>query len=118
MSNKSDIICRDDINKLVSIFYSKVQQDELLAPIFIAVDWAHHTPLIIDFWSMILLGDKTYRGNPFSKHINLDIKKEHFTRWLWLFNQTVDENFLGEKCSEAKERANNIANIFQHKMGL
>ena len=114
----NDILNRDDITKLIMAFYGKVRQDELLAPVFSHVDWEHHTPVITDFWSSLLLGDQSYKRNPFEKHINLNIESVHFERWLQLFNQTIDELFSGSKANEAKERAISIAGIFQHKLGL
>jgi hemoglobin len=54
---KADILNRADVEKLITEFYAKVRQDALLAPVFQHVDWPHHTPIIIDFWSSLLLGD-------------------------------------------------------------
>ena len=109
---------REDVELLVSEFYLKVRNDELLAPVFAHVDWEHHTPLIVNFWSSILLGDQSYQGNPFRKHINLPIEPKHFERWLKLFGQTIAENFEGEAAQEAMSRANTIAQMFQFRLGL
>jgi hemoglobin len=35
----------------------------------------------------------------------MPLKKEHFDRWIELFNETVDALFSGEKAQLAKERA-------------
>jgi hemoglobin len=115
---KHDILKRDDIKILVDRFYDKVKDDSLLGPVFNHVDWPHHLPIMYDFWSSMLLGDQTYRGNPLQKHMHLAIDKNHFDQWLLLFNQTVDENFQGEKAEEVKMRAQSIAGIFQLKMGI
>jgi hemoglobin len=115
---QKQITSRQDIERLVSEFYSKVRKDELLAPVFAHVDWEHHTPLIVNFWSSILLGDQSYQGNPFRKHINLPIDGGHFERWLALFKQTLEENFEGEIAREAMIRANTIAQMFQFRLGL
>jgi hemoglobin len=115
---KHDILQREDIKRLVDTFYDKVKADPLLAPVFGHVDWPHHLPIMYNFWSSMLLGDQTYRGNPLEKHLHLDIKKNHFEQWLVLFRQTVEENFSGEKAEEVKMRAQSIAGVFQHKMGL
>jgi hemoglobin len=115
---KKDITTREDVAVLIGLFYEKVRKDELLAPVFLHVDWPHHTPIIIDFWCSLLLGDQSYRNNPFLKHMNLPIEAGHFRRWLELFSQTLEENFVGEKTNEARERAHSIAGIFQHKLGL
>lgn len=117
-SSKKDIETRNDIQLLVDSFYSKVKVDDLLGPVFAGLDWPHHLPIMYNFWSSMLLGDQTYRGNPLEKHLRLAITANHFSRWLKLFKQTVDENFNGEKADEVKLRADSIAAIFQLKMGL
>lgn len=113
-----EIAQREDIKLLVDTFYSKVASDALLGPVFAHVNWPHHLPIMYNFWSSMLLGDQTYTGNPLQKHLPLQIGREHFSRWLELFKETVDENFSGEKAEEVKMRADAIAGIFQYKMGL
>jgi hemoglobin len=115
---KKDIQSRQDIELLITSFYAKVRSNNRLAPHFANVDWQHHTPVIIDFWAMILLGDQAYKGNPFAKHVDLKVKANDFQEWLKLFHQTVDEHFSGAVAEEAKNRANNIAGIFRHKLGV
>jgi hemoglobin len=95
-----------------------VKNDSLLGPVFSHVDWPHHLPIMYNFWSSMILGDQTYRGNPLQKHLPLAIDKNHFGQWLVLFRKTVDENFEGERAEEIKMRAQSIAGIFQMKMGL
>lgn len=113
-----DIVQREDVKILVDRFYDKVKTDPLLGPVFNHVDWPHHLPIMYDFWSSILLGDQSYRGNPLQKHLHLGIGEGHFGRWLILFKETVDENFEGEKAEEVKMRAQSIAGVFQIRMGL
>ncbi len=115
---KEDIKTREDIQILVNQFYDKVNKDAILAPVFGHVDWVKHLPVMYNFWSSMLLGDRSYEGNPFQKHINLPIQSKHFDQWLLLFTKTVDENFVGDKAEETKLRAQSIAQIFQHKMNL
>lgn len=116
--SKTDIVDRNDVIKLVNTFYDKVKADPLIGPVFSHVDWPHHLPKMYDFWSSMLLGEQSYRGNPMQKHFPLPIKSEHFNRWLKLFHQTVDENFAGDKAEEVKMRSNSIASVFQYRMGL
>ncbi len=118
VSTKKDIVTREDIKLLVDNFYDKVKVDVLLGPVFAKLDWPHHLPIMYKFWSSMLLGDQSYRGNPLEKHLPLAIKTEHFTRWLYLFKETVDENFRGDTAEQVKMRAESIAGIFQLKMGL
>ena len=109
---------RSEIKILVDKFYQKVNQDSLLAPVFAHVDWPHHLPIMYRFWSSMLLGEQSYQGNPFQKHVPLPLKADHFHQWLKLFEATVDENFEGDKAQEVKDRARSIARVFQHKLGL
>ena len=116
-----DIQNRQDIELLVRSFYDKVNRDPLLSPVFnevAAVHWESHLPVMYDFWSTMLLGEKSYKGNPFQKHIPLPINKAHFERWLAFFIETVDELFAGETAEEAKMRARSIAGVFQFKLEL
>ncbi|WP_205503457.1 group III truncated hemoglobin [Rufibacter psychrotolerans] len=116
-----DLTTQDDIKALVDTFYQHVNQDELLAPIFndiAQVDWEHHLPKMYDFWGSVLFGSMAYKGQPFPKHLALPIERAHFTRWIALFTQTVDELFAGPTADDAKAKAASIANIFQMKMGL
>ncbi|MBL7845206.1 MAG: group III truncated hemoglobin [Cyclobacteriaceae bacterium] len=117
-SARLDISNHNDVKVLVDQFYAKVNIDLLLAPVFAHVDWPHHLPIMYNFWSSVLLGDRAYSGNPLAKHMNLKIGKEHFTRWLELFTATVDEHFEGFNANEAKTRARTVADLFQFKMGL
>ncbi|NOS93685.1 MAG: group III truncated hemoglobin [Cyclobacteriaceae bacterium] len=112
---KKDIESRTDIELLVNQFYHKVKQDVLLAPVFNHVDWPEHLPVMYNFWSSMLLGDQSYQGSPFQKHMPLAIDARHFQQWLALFTQTVDEHFTGEKADEVKSRARSIAALWQHK---
>ena len=109
---------RTDIEFLVNTFYERVKADPLLSPIFAHVDWATHLPVMYNFWSSMMLGNQSYRGNPFQKHIGLSLTMEHFNRWLALFVETADTNFMGDKAEELKNRARDIAGVFQYKLGL
>lgn len=113
-----DIEARPDVEKMVFTFYEKVKADTLLEPQFAHVDWAHHLPIMYNFWSSVLLGDMSYNGSPLTKHMNLAITTEHFDRWLELFYENIDAQFSGPVADEAKNRARTIASLFQHKMGL
>lgn len=117
--SKKKIESREEIKLMVDSFYQKVNDDHILSPVFndfAGVHWETHLPVMYNFWSSMLLGDMSYKGNPFLKHIPLPIGKQHFDRWLDLFIATVDEHFTGEVAEEAKKRATSIANIFQYKL--
>ncbi|HVX49292.1 MAG TPA: group III truncated hemoglobin [Chitinophagaceae bacterium] len=117
---KNDIYTKRDIEALVNCFYRKVNADELLAPLFERVNWALHLPMMYQFWENTIFFTGSYLGNPMATHILLHKKTplnhQHFTRWLQLFNTTVDELFEGPKALLAKQRANSIAVVMQTKI--
>jgi hemoglobin len=110
-----------DIKKLVDEFYKKVNADLLLSPVFNSeaeVHWESHLEKMYAFWGMQLIGTREYAGSPFPPHTKLNINSTHFEQWLKLFIETVDEHFTGEVAESAKQKAKNIAAVFQHKLGL
>jgi hemoglobin len=116
-----DICSEEDIKFMVDTFYDKVNQDDLLSAVFndfAEVDWKHHLPRMYEFWNFIILGIPGYKGQPFPVHAVLPVNKNHFERWIEIFTQNIDEHFSGTNADIAKQKAANIAGIFQHKMGL
>ena len=110
-----------DIERLVSLFYDKVNQDDLLSEVFnvhAKTNWESHLPKMVQFWSGILLDTSEYRGKPFEAHAKQSdhISPEHFKRWIALFRETISENFEGEKAALAIQRAESIGAIFQYKL--
>lgn len=117
----SDLKNASDVRLLVDRFYLKVQEDPQLGPIFnevAKVDWPQHLPVMYQFWETMLFRTGGYTGKPFPKHLALPLHSEHFTQWLALFRQTVDESFAGPKAEEAKKWAEHIAHTFQQRMNL
>ena len=113
---KPDILSRTDIIQLLHYFYDKLLNDDITHDIFKDLDMNEHIPVIADFWSMVLLGEMNYKGNPFEKHIPLGLKKEHFDCWLKHFTASIDHFYVGDNAELAKQRANSIAFIFQSKL--
>lgn len=112
---------REDIVLLVDSFYDKAKVDPLLGPVFTdvaKVNWEEHLPKLYNFWETILLGGEDYRGRPFPPHLPLDLKQEHFRRWLELFYETVDQNFTGLKANEVKVRSLAMARNFMINLEL
>lgn len=120
---KNDIGQREDIVLLVNSFYDKVKADTTIGHIFnniAKVNWELHLPIMYDFWESMLLDGRSYSGNPMVKHIALNktfpLTSDHFSVWLKLFYQTVDELYSGSKADEAKKRGAQIALLMQHKI--
>jgi hemoglobin len=119
MSSKSDISGIDDIKIFVDDFYLKVKDDELLSPIFnfrLSSHWDPHLEKMYAFWNAALFAEKGYNGNPFMKHATMELRPEHFERWLGMFNATVDDHFSGPVADDAKNRALTMATMFSHKL--
>lgn len=119
MEKEKDILTIEDCKTLVDNFYGKVRKDPLIGPIFDGViqdRWPEHLEKMYRFWQTVLLEDHTYFGSPFPPHANLPVEWQHFEKWLELFNQTIDEHFTGNKATEARWRANKMAEMFNYKI--
>lgn len=115
---KKDIETVADVEKMVNTFYNKVRDNTILGYIFddvAQVNWQHHLPKMYSFWSSILLGEKSYNGNPMSLHVDLSkettMSEVEFSEWVRVFSENVDSQFEGEKAEEAKIRGANIARL-------
>jgi hemoglobin len=118
---KTDIENIEDIKLFVDTFYAKIRNDDLLAPIFIDKikgDWQPHLDKMYLFWNAAIFGEKGYVGNPFLKHNNLIVDASHFERWLQLFNQTIDNYFIGTLAETTKWRASVMADNFHRRISL
>ncbi len=122
---KNDITNKADIEALINFFYDKVKKDDKIGFIFnkiIGADWSHHLPVMYDFWNMVLFSKPGYGGNPTRAHVDLDkkiqLQKEHFDRWLELWNETVDNLYAGEIANEAKNRGMLMANLISIKVEM
>ena len=119
---KTDIKNRADIEKIVSVFYSRVKEDAAISYFFNDVaktNWENHLPKMCDFFENILLSSGNYDGNPMVAHEELqkksEVKANHFQHWKTSFDATVDERCVGKKANEIKQRTTNIAAAMMHK---
>ncbi|NTE00521.1 group III truncated hemoglobin [Agrobacterium tumefaciens] len=118
-----DIENRADIILLVDHFYNRVQENQLIGPIFTEianVNWSHHLPKMYDFWESILFGKAIYKGNPMLTHFSLNqqapLKEEEFNTWKMIFFNTVDELFAGANAETIKQKAQSIADLMHFKI--
>ena len=110
---------REDVYLLVTSFYARVRDDEVIGPVFNTVipeeKWPAHLEKLTDFWETGLFGVPRFKGNPVRAHQEADktmghtIEQEHFGRWLNLWFETIDENFNGPLADRAKQAARNMA---------
>ena len=144
MQERHDIATRADIELLVDRFYETAMVDPLIG--FLFTDVAHldlekHRPTITAFWETLLLGAGTYGGGAFAVHARLHdaiancagrtvdsdgkvtVLKEkvplqagHFTRWVVLWENTVNELFAGEVADAAINHGRRIATAFFRRL--
>lgn len=110
---------REDICKLVNLFYSKIRKNKLLGPIFndhiSEEQWPEHLEKLTDFWETNLFGIAKFKGSPSAKHISVDrnmnhsIQQTHFGVWLQLWFETIDQLFEGELAFKAKQSARKMS---------
>lgn len=123
-----EITNREDIRFLVTQFYNKVREDDLLGPIFndTIKDWEAHLEHLTTFWeSSLFIGRKLehkYSGNPLKVHEVVDAKFDnsitqlHFGTWLNLWIATIDFYFEGEIANDAKRRARKMGSFMYLKI--
>jgi hemoglobin len=120
---RHDIGNRADCEQLVRSFYGRALKDPVIGWLFTDVaklDLEAHVPRITSFWETILLGAHTYGGGAFRPHLELNfktpLKRGHFERWLYLWYETVDELFVGERAELAKAHATRVAGAFSTRL--
>jgi hemoglobin len=120
---RPDILTREDCERLVRAFYGRALTDEVIGFLFTDVaklDLEAHVPRITSFWETVLLGGQSYTGGAFAPHAALHAKAGlrggHFTRWVALWRQTVDELFAGPTAELAKTHAQRVANAFHARL--
>jgi len=65
----------ESITQLVHGFYDDVRQDPLLGPVFekaLHGQWDAHLQRLVDFWSTVALGTRSFKGDVFGKHMALE----------------------------------------------
>jgi hemoglobin len=119
----NDIEKREDLETLLSKFYSKLLFNENISYIFTdiaKIDIESHLPKIIDFWNLSLFGNGDYSNNVMKIHLDLNaeekLNEKHFKTWINHFYDTVDENFSGKNAEIIKTKALSIATVMQIKL--
>ncbi len=118
-TEQRDISTADDIRTLVHAFYDGMENDPVLGSYFAGLDWPEHLPKMVRFWSSVAFQTGEYRGRPFVPHARMPgLSREHFARWVQRFHAAVDAHFAGARAAQVKSRAEQIAGVFQMKLGL
>ena len=121
---KKDILNRDDLYRLVSLFYEKLLIDTEINHFFVdftdEILLEKHLQVLVDFWDNILFFSGGYRKNAMKPHLDLHMSKpfksHHFKCWLSSFNVSVEELFEGDNAHAIKSRALSIATVMEIKI--
>jgi hemoglobin len=118
-------VTTEEISVLVDAFYGRVQLDPLIGPIFNreVEDWPAHLGLLKEFWATVILGTRSFKGNPMEIHLKLLPEPRHFERWLELFAETANEVLTPAHAELFVGKSQRIAETFQraiasHRSGL
>lgn len=121
---KPDIETREDLYLIVKDFYVKLMNDDLMRHFFVEFQdnelLEAHLQILADFWDNILFYSGAYQRNAMKPHLDLQqskpFEKEHFEKWLFHFNTSVDAHFEGANSHIVKTRALSIATVMQFKV--
>ena len=119
----ADILDRKDIELLMDTFYKTVLKDDNIGFLFTDVaklNLEKHLPVICNFWESAIFQKPVYKGNVLAVHEHLNdlhqLTESHFSTWLQVFNETVDELYKGNNADQIKIRALSIATVMRSKI--
>ena len=118
-----DIQNQEDLYFLVDDFYKKLLADNRINFIFtdvVKIKIEEHLPILVVFWSQMILGTGGYTNNLTDIHLKVD-KLEHlspkmFEVWLAHFEATINNYFEGKNANEMTVQARNLSLILQIKI--
>jgi hemoglobin len=114
-----DITTTNDVGVLVRRFYIAAIPDPLLGPVFetFGVDWAEHIPKLTRYWISVLVSGEPQARNTVAAHAPVQraapFGDAHVARWVELWEETVDELFVGPTAERAKARARQVGHALR-----
>lgn len=119
-------ITDENIRKFVVLFYSKTIEDKVIGHYFVDIlgedltnkEWSEHIDILTDFWASMILGRDNYSGSPFSPHIQMQLKREDFQRWLEVLDETLNEIYERKASEPFREIGTVISRNFMRNLGL
>ena len=110
------------ITQLVHSFYGDVRQDPLLGPVFdkaLQGKWNHHLQRLVDFWSTVALGTRSFKGDVLGKHMALEgVTPAHFAAWVGLWQLHTNRLLAPDVAHELQVAAHGVArNLFRGYFG-
>ena len=118
-----DVETREDLEKILRDFYTRLLSSDELRPFFDKFREEHvlenHLKDLSDFWESALFYRGSYKTNVMEIHRKIDenmkISSVHFKAWLLNFDQAVDDLYKGQNSETMKARARSIATVMQIK---
>lgn len=112
----------DTITQLVHGFYADVRLDPLLGPVFeraLHGQWDAHLQRLVDFWSTVALGTRSFKGDLLGKHRALaDVTPAHFSAWVRLWQQHTSRLLAPDVARDLHVAAHGVArNLFRGYFG-
>lgn len=121
-------VTKENLNKLVISFYTRVFKDDLVGPIFIDIlgknlkeeKWPAHIELLTNFWASLALGEKNYNSSPFAPHIEFKerLSVKAFERWLKLFSETLNTIYHPQIADQFLAKSKTIAGNFMRNLQI
>jgi len=120
-------ITKNNLNTMVVKFYAAVLKDQIVGPFFIeklgdnlgTFLWKEHIKLLTNFWASHMIGDATYKGNPFAPHSRLNgLSRETFEQWLKIFFEVIENLYEPEIAEMFKMKSTFIAGNFMRNLQL
>ncbi len=115
MARQYVLLCANDVNKLVDIFYDTLKTHDFLSIVFddpLRNDWRACCDRMIRFWRTVLLNGDSLDSSPFALHSMAVIHNSEFDIWLQLLDYIIDGHFYGEIKNAAKHTAHKLAQTF------
>ena len=112
----------ESITQLVHGFYGDVRNDPLLGPVFekaLHGHWDAHLQRLVDFWSTVALGTRSFRGDVMGKHMVLEgVTPAHFAAWVRLWQLHTNRLFAPDVARDLQAAAHGMArNLFRGYFG-
>lgn len=118
-----DIASRDDIARLVTLFYERAFDDPIIGYVFtdvVHMDLEQHMPIMCDFWEKVLFQRGVYGRDAFTVHARIHemepLTRQHFQAWEDLWHETVDDLFAGDRANLAKLQASRMAGSIHRRL--
>jgi hemoglobin len=114
-----DIATDNDVGALVRSFYRRAIPDPLLGPVFerFGVDWPRHLPKLVAYWEHVLLDRPGLATNTIGVHGAVQrvapFGPEHIAQWVGLWEETVDDMYIGPVAERAKTRARQVGRALE-----